>query len=151
MWPKAGCRSQLIRRVRFFRMRRGLASVDVQVVRERVLRIEFDHRLEGFQDLQRFRLRFAVDRPQVPGAEIHERLGVERANVGILWELLPCCLHRLGVNFFERTSFLGWGSVYRAARASTSARFASDSCFDFARADSSAFQAAFAFSGGKNG
>jgi hypothetical protein len=68
---------------------RGFDRVDHQVVRQRVLRVESEHGLEGRDEILGPRLRLAVGRPEVPRAQVGQGLGEERAHVGVPREGLP--------------------------------------------------------------
>ena len=120
MWPRAGCRSRSRSAAASAFSGCGDAShsVDVQVVGERVLRIELHHRLEGFQDLRRFRLRLAVDRPQIPGAEVHERFRVQAPMSASFGNFSHAAFIALAYASSSGRVSLGRGSAYRAASAS---------------------------------
>ena len=63
-------------------IRRRFDRVNVEMVRERMLRIQLQHRVERRQDFIRARLRLAFRRPLVPRAQVHHRFGEKRAHVG---------------------------------------------------------------------
>ena len=79
--------------VGFAGVRRDLLRVDVEVQGQRVVRLFGQHGLEHLDDLVGAGLGLAVVGPEVPGAEVHQGLGVKRADVGVPRVLLPDRAH----------------------------------------------------------
>ena len=88
-------------RQRALRLLRGLDRVDVEVIGARVPGLERLRLLQQRHDLGRPRLRAAVLLPEVPGMEVHQRLGGERLDVGVLLEALRDRSHRVGIGLVE--------------------------------------------------
>jgi hypothetical protein len=89
------------------RLGRSLDGVDVEVVGEGVLLLEGDHRLQRREELVRPRLRLPIPGPQVPGPEVGQGLGEERAHIHVLRVRLPDGAHSVGVGLVEGRSVLG--------------------------------------------
>jgi hypothetical protein len=84
----------------------GLHQVDVQVQRQRVLRVLLDHRLHQRRDLRRALVRRAVRHPVAPRPQVHHRLRVHGGDVEVLRVLLLQRAHRGGVGLVARLAVL---------------------------------------------
>ena len=97
----AGGRRQRIEpqraRQRAARRRRRLDGVDVVVIGAEVIRIACEHRLEHGDDLVGAFGGLAVERPELPRAEVHQALGVQRGGVEIVRVSARQIAHRVGV------------------------------------------------------
>ena len=104
LWREAGLQSaQTIGgRVRALRMRRSFGRVDVEMIGERMFRIQLQDRLERREDFVRARIRLTFRRPLIPWTQIHHRLGEEDADVRIVRIVLPNLAHRIRVGLIER-------------------------------------------------
>ena len=87
---------------RTLRMRRGFGRVDVEMVRERMFRIQLQDRVERGENFLGARVRLAFRRPLVPRPQIHHRLGKKDADLGIVRVSLPNLAHRVRVSLVER-------------------------------------------------
>ena len=85
-----------------FRMRRSFDRVDVKMIRERMFRIQFQHRIERRQDFIRAGIRLTFRRPLIPRPQIHHRFGEKRADVRVVRIFLPDFAHRIRVGLIER-------------------------------------------------
>ena len=95
------------RRIRAFGMLRRFDGVDVKVVREWMVHVQFQNRVQGRENFLSARIRLAAERPLVPRPQVHHRFGEKRAHIGIVRELFPDFAHRGGVGFIERLAILG--------------------------------------------
>jgi hypothetical protein len=77
----------------FLGMSRGLDGVDVEVVRAGMVGIAREHGLEKLHDLRCSRVGLEVQRPELPGAQVHERFRVERRGVEIVGVALVDLAH----------------------------------------------------------
>ncbi len=101
-------REQPVRRdFRLFRSFRGLDEMNVEMERERVMRVAIDNRLDEGHDLGGPRLRFAVRRPVAPGSQVHHRFRVEGLRVEVVGERFRDLTHRFGEGLVRRGAVFG--------------------------------------------
>ncbi len=82
-------------------MGRGLDSVNVQMVRARVIGISSEGRFQCTHNFRRPRLRLAILRPVVPRIEIHECLCKKRGHIGIVGKALDDLSHSIRVGHLK--------------------------------------------------
>jgi hypothetical protein len=83
------------------RLAARLDRVDVEVQRAGMIRILGDDALEGGDDLLGARLWRPIGRPEVPGPQVHHRIGEEGGDLEVVRELPGGLAHRVGVGAVE--------------------------------------------------
>src|SRR6516165_138347 len=98
-------------------MWRGLDGVDIEVICQRMIHVEFQYGIEGCENFYSTRLRLAIRGPLVPRPQVHHRFSKKRAYIGIVSVGLPDSAHRVGVGSIQRTAILRlWISIATARR-----------------------------------
>ena len=82
-------------------MRRRFEGVDVEVVGERILEVEFQHGSERRDNFLGAGLRLALGRPLIPRTQAHHGLGEKNTDIRIQRELFPDLAHCVGVALVE--------------------------------------------------
>ena len=132
-------------------MRRSFDRVDVEMIRERMFRIQLQHRVERREDFIRAGIRLTFRRPLIPRPQIHHRFGEKDADIGIVRICLPHFAHRIGIGVIERRA------IFRLRIRVTMAERIDQLALDRRRvlrvfcASSSSFQASSAAGGGTMG
>ena len=88
-------------------MRRRLERVDGEVIRERMIGIELQHRVERREYFVGARLRLALGRPLVPRMRVHHRLREQHAGVRLARKTFPRLAHRVRIRTIERAAVGG--------------------------------------------
>ena len=71
------------------------------MIRQWMVRIEFQHRVERGDDFIRSRLRLAVWCPLIPRPQVHHCFREKSANVWILWIFFPHFAHGIGISAIQ--------------------------------------------------
>ena len=103
-----------------FRPCRRLDGVDVQVIRQRVVRPVPEHVLQQGDDLLGARLRLTVLLIEVPGTKVHKGLGRQRPTSASSGYFVRIALYGLGIGAIRPARSFGGSGTHRRARASSS-------------------------------
>src|SRR4051794_35840429 len=87
-------------------MGRSLDRMNVKVIGERMLRTDFQNRIQSCDDLLRSWLRLTFRRPLIPRPQVEHGFGKERSAIGILRMIGPDTTHCSRVGFVERAPIL---------------------------------------------
>jgi hypothetical protein len=80
--------------------------MNIEVVREPMSRIQFQHPVECGENFVCAWVRLTFRRPLIPRAQIHHRFGEKCADIEIVRIFLPTCAHGVGVGLIERRAIL---------------------------------------------
>jgi hypothetical protein len=89
------------------RMRRSFDSVNVEMIRERMPRVQLQHRIERGDDLLGARVRLTFNGPLVPRSEVHHRFREQRTPHPRRWGTSPDFTHHVGISLIERNTVFG--------------------------------------------
>ena len=96
---------------------RGLDGMDVEMIRQWMVDVDFQHGIKRRENLLSTRLWMAIGSPLIPRPQVHHRFGKKRADIGIFGVGFPDQAHRVGVSAIERTAILGlWIGIPMAKR-----------------------------------
>src|SRR4029453_14598388 len=87
-------------------MWRGFYGMDVEMIRERMARVQLQYRIECGDNLVGAGIRLTLKCPLVPRPKVHHRFGEQRAHIDVVGESLPDFTHRVGISLIERTAVL---------------------------------------------
>ena len=87
---------------RAFRMRRCFHRMNIKMIRERMVRVQLQRRVQRRQNFICAGLRLAFRRPLVPRSQVHQSLREKRADIDIARKSLPNLAHGIGISAIER-------------------------------------------------
>jgi hypothetical protein len=89
-------------RERTLRMWGSLHRMNVEMVREWMLRIQLQHRIQRRENFVRAGIWLTFRRPLIPRPQIHHRFGEKDADVLIVRVFSPKLAHRIGISLIQR-------------------------------------------------
>src|SRR6476660_1855594 len=93
-------------RRRALRMKRRFGRVNVEMIGERMPRVQFQDSIQRRENLIRAGSRLTLRRPLIPWMQVHHCFREECTRVRIVWILLPDRAHGVGISLIERRAIL---------------------------------------------